>query len=335
MMKVVSLFSGAGGMDLGFERAGFSTVLAVEKDPACCNTLRTNRKSWDVWQQDIANVSGQDILERVSMERGELPVLIGGPPCQSFSQAGAKQGLRDSRGQMVFHFLRLVKECLPMAFVMENVQGMGSWDGGRALREVIREVEEDGLYKVQHAVLRAEDYGVPQKRRRLFLVGNRVRRGFAFPEATHSTPKTAWDAIGSLPPAGRRPHNHEATQHNAASIAKMRSVPIGGRLSDKTKAYRSSYHRLDPNKPSPTVTRGGFRDFIHPYEDRMLTVRERACLQSFPKTWRFVGVRISSFSSKRDEAMCQYAQVGNAVPPLLARAVAQALKSQVFEEEEK
>lgn len=128
--------------------------------------------------------------------------------------------------------------------------------------------------------------------------------------------------------------NHKKTAHSPTTIEKIKLVPIGGKLSDIKKTFGSTYRRLDPNKPSPTVTRSGYRDFIHPYEDRMLTVRELACLQTFPVNWEFLGTRLDSYSSKRETSMTQFGQVGNAVPPLLAFAIAEAMKNQLFSDEQ-
>ena len=124
--------------------------------------------------------------------------------------------------------------------------------------------------------------------------------------------------------------NHQATAHSPATIEKIKKVPIGGKLKDYEQTFGSTYRRLDPDKPSPTVTRSGFRDFIHPFEHRMLTVRELACLQTFPLDWEFIGVRLDSYSSKRKVTMTQFAQVGNAVPPKLAEAIGKALMDQVL-----
>lgn len=124
--------------------------------------------------------------------------------------------------------------------------------------------------------------------------------------------------------------NHQITAHSPSTLEKIKKVPIGGKLSDIEKTYGSTYRRLDPNKPSPTVTRSGYRDFIHPYEDRMLTVRELACLQTFPIDWEFKGVRLDSYSSKRNTGVTQFGQVGNAVPPKLAEAIAKEIYKQWF-----
>jgi DNA (cytosine-5)-methyltransferase 1 len=119
--------------------------------------------------------------------------------------------------------------------------------------------------------------------------------------------------------------NHSETAHAPSTLRKIRKVPVGKKLSDIDKTFGSTYRRLDPNAPSPTVTRSGYRDFIHPVHDRMLTVRELATLQSFPKDWEFIGVRLDSYSSKRKTTMTQFGQVGNAVPPLLAKSVADSI----------
>jgi len=124
--------------------------------------------------------------------------------------------------------------------------------------------------------------------------------------------------------------NHQMTAHSPSTLDKIKSVPIGDKLSNHRKTFGSTYRRLNPNIPSPTVTRSGYRDFIHPYEQRMLTVRELACLQTFPLDWEFVGVRLDSYSSKRKTTMTQFGQVGNAVPPKLANAVANAVLKQLF-----
>lgn len=124
--------------------------------------------------------------------------------------------------------------------------------------------------------------------------------------------------------------NHEQTAHSPSTLEKIRMVGVGERLVDKLKTFGSTYRRLDPTKPSPTVTRSGYRDFIHPKEDRMLTVRELACLQTFPLDWQIVGVRLDSYSSKRKTEMTQFGQVGNAVPPVLAEAVARSVMEQFF-----
>jgi len=221
--KVISLFSGAGGMDIGFGMAGFETVVAVEYDKSCCETLKKNNSNLNVIQGDISGITTSKILKTGGLKVTEAALVIGGPPCQSFSLAGKRMGMDDSRGKLVLEFIRIVRESLPKVFVMENVKGMVNWQKGRAIDAIMNEISEpiyfeDKLYsyEVNIAVLNAANYGAPQFRERVFLVGNRMGKKFQFPESTHGNqseetmdlfnrkkkPYTSvWDAIGELPPA--------------------------------------------------------------------------------------------------------------------------------------
>jgi len=212
MKKAVSLFSGAGGMDIGFEAAGIKPILCVEIDPACCETLRLNMPNTDIWEADVSSISGAEILERIGLKKGELDVLYGGPPCQSFSLAGNRGGLNDERGKLVFEFVRLVHELSPKAFVMENVKGMANWGKGEVIDKIEIEFSNPpisskkfGNYKVQHQVLNALDFGVSQSRERIFVVGNRLGKSVEFPDPSYGIEgmpfRTVRDAIGTLPPA--------------------------------------------------------------------------------------------------------------------------------------
>jgi len=221
--KIISLFSGAGGMDIGFGMAGFQTAVAVEYDKSCCETLKKNNPSLAIIQGDISNVKTSEILEAGGLKVMEAALVVGGPPCQSFSLAGKRMGMEDPRGKLVLEFIRVVRESLPKVFVMENVKGMVNWEKGRAIQAIMNEISEPIVFKnkkytydVSIAVLNAADYGVPQLRERVFLVGNRMGKKFQFPEQTHckqlggtidlfnktkKTYTTVWDAIGDLPPA--------------------------------------------------------------------------------------------------------------------------------------
>jgi DNA (cytosine-5)-methyltransferase 1 len=221
--KIISLFSGAGGMDIGFEMAGFETVVAVEYDKSCCETLKKNRPNLSVIQGDISKISTAEILSVGGLKPTEAAVLVGGPPCQSFSLAGKRMGMDDPRGKLVLEFIRIVKESLPKVFVMENVRGMVNWQDGKAIDAILNEISEPIIfegqtyqYKVDKAILNALEYGVPQSRERVFIVGNRINKIFEFPQPTHSKlsnetlnifgdnkqkTKTVWDAIGDLPDA--------------------------------------------------------------------------------------------------------------------------------------
>lgn len=221
--KVISLFSGAGGMDIGFEEAGFRTVVAVEADKSCCETLRTNKPNLSIINQDITTVTTKEILLAGGLEPLEAALVIGGPPCQSFSLAGKRLGMDDKRGKLVLEFIRIVREALPVAFVMENVRGMANWSGGKAIEAILNEAHRDihfnektYNYKITYKILNAVDYGASQFRERIFIVGNRIGRDFTFPKPNFVSPSTAqadlfgkkqsawrtvWDAIGHLPPA--------------------------------------------------------------------------------------------------------------------------------------
>lgn len=207
-LPVISLFSGAGGLDIGFERAGFSIAVAIEIDPSCCDTLKTNRPDLPIINRDITGVSSEEILTTAELRPLEAALVIGGPPCQSFSLAGLRKGLDDERGKLLFEFVRVVRETLPFGFVFENVKGLKSWDSGRALKLLIEElskpIEYDGttyIYTIADPkVLNAVDYGVPQFRERLILVGNRGGLDFTYPATIgKSERKTVRDAIGGLP----------------------------------------------------------------------------------------------------------------------------------------
>ncbi|WP_020558938.1 DNA cytosine methyltransferase [Thiofilum flexile] len=223
--KIISLFSGAGGMDIGFHQAGFETAVAVEQDSACCATLRKNMPNIPVLEADITHTTTADILAVAKLKPLEAALVVGGPPCQSFSLAGKRMGLNDPRGRLVLEFIRVVREALPAAFVMENVKGMVNWEGGKALNAILQEVAEPieyqgqtYQYQLSYQVLDAVNYGAPQFRERIFIVGNRIGEKFNFPKPTHAanettqqvdlfnTPSkqawlTVWDSIGDLPAA--------------------------------------------------------------------------------------------------------------------------------------
>ena len=222
--RIISLFSGAGGLDIGFQRAGFETAVMVEYDPSCCRTLRANMPNIPVIEGDVNKITTEEILKAGNLKPLEAALVIGGPPCQSFSLAGKRMGLNDPRGKLVLEYIRVVREALPVGFVMENVRGLLNWEGGRALEAILTEasqpIDYNGRiykYQVKYQILNSADYGVPQFRERIFIVGNRINVDFDFPQATHGDIKseevvdlfghkikpfvTVEEAIGSLPPA--------------------------------------------------------------------------------------------------------------------------------------
>lgn len=206
-LKIISLFSGAGGLDIGLEMAGFDVAVAVEIDPACCETLHANRPNLPIINKSVTDVTGVELLSAAGMDVGEAALVVGGPPCQSFSLAGLRKGLEDDRGKLLFEFVRIVRETLPKGFILENVKGLANWDGGRALEMLMNElstpIEHEGMtyhYDVSAPkVLNAVDYGAPQFRERLIVVGNRLERNFEYPKPTVNHYATVWDAIGTLP----------------------------------------------------------------------------------------------------------------------------------------
>ncbi len=228
-LKTISLFSGAGGMDIGFSKSGFDICVAVEADSACCETLAANNPNLIIINEKIQNVSTNQILEKAGLNPLEAALVIGGPPCQSFSLAGKREGTADERGQMIFEFARVVREALPVAFVLENVKGLVNWNKGQAIQELMQLLEEPIVYNNQTyqyqiaapQVLDAADFGVPQHRERLFLIGNRINRDFKYPAPTVDSPKTVNDAIGGLPPA-EEPSG--VAKRVAGTIAKRRKT---------------------------------------------------------------------------------------------------------------
>jgi DNA (cytosine-5)-methyltransferase 1 len=207
-LKVISLFSGAGGLDIGFENAGFSIGVALEADPACCETLKSNRPNLPIINAKIEDVVVDDILEKANLQPLEAALVIGGPPCQSFSIAGLRKGLDDDRGKLLFEFVRIVRGALPMGFVLENVKGLENWDSGHALKLLIEELSKPIKYKGQvytysiaePQVLNAVDFGVPQHRERIVIVGNRKKMPFKYPQRSSDyIQTTVWTSIGKLP----------------------------------------------------------------------------------------------------------------------------------------
>lgn len=208
-------------MDIGFRRAGFEIAVAVEIDVSCCETLRANDPNMPIINKSILDVSAQEILDTAGLQVGEAALVIGGPPCQSFSLAGLRKGLNDERGRLLFEYVRIVRDTLPKGFVLENVKGLTNWDEGRAMRVLLDELEKPILYEGKEyrytistpQVLNAVEYDVPQYRERLIIVGNREGKRFLYPAPHVFEPhKTVWDAIGGLP-------EPEAPSKNALRIA--------------------------------------------------------------------------------------------------------------------
>lgn len=340
---VISLFSGAGGMDYGFEAAGGQTVVAVERDHDCCETLRASRK-WPVIEDDIENVTTRKILRRGGLRATEPDVLIGGPPCQPFSKSGYwasgdSKRLADPRAVTLKAFLRVLDEARPRAFVLENVEGFsysGKSEGLNAVTAAVAAINQrrGTKYKVHAQVLRAHEHGVPQMRSRLFVVASRDGRDFTFPQPTRdgvAVPfTTAWDALGNDEPA---PAELEDLAPSGRWAKLLPSVPEGQNYLHFTApgggpelfGWRTRYWsfllKLAKNRPSWTIQAqpGPATGPFH-WSSRRLGRAELARLQTFPGDFVIAGGRSSV-----------QRQIGNAVPSLLAEVVARAVFRQLLD----
>lgn len=376
-LNAIDLFAGAGGLSEGFRQAGFTIAAATDFDPASAFTFQENHPETPFLKAKVESLSARDLLKAGNLHRNELDVLLGGPPCQAFSVYNHQRGMQDERSGLFREYLRMVKEFMPRFVVMENVTGIMSVDDGVAVTEIHKRLKELGYY-VEHRVLHAEEYGIPQERRRLFFIGSRDGEYVDWPEPTHLTAAaandlfesgkgpglkpfvTVGDAISDLPAlaisegeevaayrtppqspyqkllrkGSRKVFNHVAPFLAEINLKRLKHIPQGGswrdiphrllpagmklaRRSDHTKRYG----RLHPDGLSSTILTKcdlHWGAFIHPTQQRCLTVREAARFQSFPDRIRFHG-------SRGD----QFRQVGNAVPPLLSRAVAVQIQQMV------
>lgn len=314
--NMVSLFSGGGGLDLGLSFSGFKPVFSSDVEDAHQKTIKHNFPYGHTEAMDVRQLHGDYIKSCTGVE--SLDLVCGGPPCQSFSVLGNRDSFDDSRGGLVFEYARLISELSPKAFLFENVSGLTNINKGDDWQSLQRYFKEYTQYKLYSAVLNATDYGIPQTRKRLFMIGfKNPAICFDFPAKTHEgewvSSKYALDEVNGLP-------NHVIRPHSARVERRYMTVPQGER--DRI----SHTDRIHPERPSGTVIvgsgKGGGRPFIHPFEPRTITVRESARLQSFPDWYEFSGKKT-----------WQYRAVGNAVPPLLALMIGmqikQALNSQV------
>lgn len=306
-MRVVSLFSGAGGLDLGLVQAGLRVVWANDIFADAARTYRMNIG---------AHVDERDISCVESFEIPDCDVVVGGFPCQGFSVANWGRSLQDPRNQLYKQMVRVVRDKQPRYFLGENVKGLSSFGKGEVLKTIVNEFAQVG-YKVRHALINAADYGVPQARKRLLILGvrNDLSDNFAFPPLpTHGDPATVrmsglnpWVSVGKAlahfpePEVASDIPNHECSKYK---------LTFNGHL---------GHRRIDPTKPAPTVTargdeRGGVVVLHHPRNHRRMTARELAAVQSFPDSFAFCGTKTSA-----------YRQIANAVPPLLGKAIGRML----------
>ena len=334
----IDLFCGAGGLSLGLQEAGFKIAAAIDNDPVATRTYAANVGP-HVFSGSIEEMSAADLLSKAGLSPGECTLLAGGPPCQGFSLQ-RRGNRKDPRNGLVLEFLRMVEGIQPRFFIMENVGGLLTKHGKPFLQHMSLRTSRLG-YLIHVATLDAADYGVPQIRKRAFLIGeyapNFVSR-FKIPDQIQRARRTVRDAIGDLPSPPengtchpRIPNHYREARLAAINVERIRHVPQGGgrddlplnlqlacHVNNPTHRHKDVYGRLAWDEPSVTLTarfdsftRGRF---AHPLEHRSLTIREGARIQTFPDTFIFEG-------NREDGAR----QVGNAVPPLLARCLGEAV----------
>jgi DNA (cytosine-5)-methyltransferase 1 len=317
----VSLFSGGGGLDLGLSLAGFDFKYANDEVQYYCDTVSYNFPSCATKAKDIRDLKGEEIKDIIKSKK--ISLIAGGPPCQAFSILGKRASFSDTRGQLVFDYIRLINELKPEVFIFENVPGLLTLNKGEDWEKLYYYFQAETGYDIYTDILNAADYGVPQIRKRVFVVGFYQPIEFTFPQPVHRDPsslnllnqhlpdwipaKLALENVDGL-------HNHDIRIHGDRVRSRYEKIPPGVR--DKV----DHTDRIDPEKPSGTVLvgskAGGGRPHIHPYMPRHITVREAARLQSFPDWYKFLGT-----------STAQYRQVGNAVPPLLAFAVGKSIQA--------
>lgn len=325
----IDLFSGAGGMTLGFDKAGFKNLLAVEFNKDFAKTYNKNFPDHNLIVDDIKNISEKQIYDIIKNEK--VDVIIGGPPCQGFSIAGkiGRSFIDDDRNRLFKEFVRFVNIIKPKIFVLENVKAMERHNNGKTIKEIVSSFEQIG-YDIKYKVLNAADFGVPQERRRIFIVGTLGKNKFEYPQELKRK-VTVKDAIGDLPKlnSGESSNipNHNAMSHSKQMLEKMYFVKDGGDRNDIPEDLRPKsgdsrkYIRYNSKKPSYCVT-GDMRKIFHYNQNRALTCRELARLQTFPDSFVFLG-----------NAGKVQQQIGNAVPVLLANKIALQVKEVLDDEQ--
>ncbi len=346
--KVLSLFSGAMGLDIGLERTGlFETVACVEVEPIFCETIRLNRDAARlsnphllIINEDIRTINPLMLLQTLKLKPGEIDLIAGGPPCQAFSLYGKRRGIQDARGQLVFEFIRFVEAIRPRAFLMENVRGLlsmksnGTSEKGSLFQEIQERFSEIG-YRTDCFVVNAVNYGAPQIRERLMVVGNRFNVDADFPPPTHSNrPADRLQPFATLGDVLQEPNELDKTimdfsprkKHYLSMVppgGNWRSLPIEIQQESMGKVFylkggRSAYWRkLSYDFPCPTIVtmpNHAGTSLCHPEELRPLCVGECALVQGFPSNWEFCGTPAE-----------KYQQIGNAVPVRLGEVAGQAI----------
>ena len=369
----IDLFSGCGGLTLGFRMAGVRCVLASDIDENCEKTFRRNFPDVPFICKDVTDITLQDVQSVIG---NVVPdIIVGGPPCQGFSLANKRRGkiADDPRNRLFYGFVKFVNWYSPKAFVMENVKGLLSMQGGRVIKTIVEEFANAGEcgYNVSYKILKASDYGVPQNRERVVLIGIRKDMGA---EPLFPTPLqqgrylTVDEAISDLPQieagqgcevmeyatepqndyqrrmrtASRYVLNHIAMRHTPRLVERFKAIKPGQSLVDVWETHGSvkrgapteksdikfsqNNQRLHGDQPAPTIAASFQSNFIHPHLNRNFTAREGARLQSFPDNFVFEGMRTKMSWEK---GLSQYQQIGNAVPVLMAKAIAECVTEQL------
>ena len=339
-MKIIDLFCGIGGLSLGFEQAGFEVCAAVDMWADAVKTYNHNRKEKVAKVISVEDFNEKELSSIIATEK--ITGIIGGPPCQGFSTVG-KREIDDPRNKMYLEFYKAVKLVNPDFFVIENVKGMLTLNKGAFVKDLLKRFGEDGLgYTISYQLLNAADYGIPQNRYRVFYVGIKNKK-FVFPEP-FDYKLTAKDGISDLEGATqekygsepqndfqrvmrgniKKPLNQDYTTHTEKTISIISQVPDGGNIRDlpeeiwHVRKYNKAFERMGTFKPSNTIDTG-HRNYFHYSEPRIPTVRESARIQSFPDSFEILGTRGS-----------QYKQVGNAVPPMLSKIIAERIKTELL-----
>ena len=339
----IDLFCGCGGMGLGLEQAGFDVLYANDISVDATNTYRKNLHANIVECKDVNLIDPLRVQEDVGQS---VDVVVAGTPCQGFSTLG-KRDPGDPRNTLFKHLVKFLHALKPKMFVMENVGGMLTMRGGRDFNEIRRKLEDAG-YRTTHLSLNAAAYGVPQNRERVFLIGFKGRQNSLVSPRPCERKATVWDAISDLDFLGcgeesseykKSPstkyqnemrgnsdtlHNHKAPCHSKNVTDKFAKIPPGANGRPVGGTGKRDRYRMDPNSQSRTITTLP-EDFVHYRRDRIPTVRELARLQSFPDWFEFTGPRTTGGRQRR-RTCCQYTQVGNAVPPMLARILFENIK---------
>jgi DNA (cytosine-5)-methyltransferase 1 len=394
-MNVLDTFAGAGGFSLGFEQSGDYTIIgAIEKDSWACETFQYNHPNSKVITDSLENLTDDEI--RLAFP--DVDVVLGGPPCQGFSIANKKAlDSKDPRNSLFREFIRIGSILNPSIMIMENVPNLikaRTNDKKLVIDIIIEELEALG-YNVYHTILKASDYGVPQIRRRLFVIASKEILKNPFPKPTHSfteeinlfesnleqTPNL-WDAISDLPEiearegefemdytkksendyqtmmrtSSKKVYNHTSMKHSKRMIERFESMSWGessanvaehlkplkrnGNGEISKKVYDQNNRRMFPLKPCHTIAASFYANFVHPYKNRNFTPREGARIQSFPDHYVFKGKptvvsqKLLQREGRLDEKhLGQYNQIGNAVPPLLAQAIAENISKQIISKE--